>query len=92
MMMPALKFLVLMMVAGNELSRLRFTLALLTDWLPSGRWNPKAKLREGRFVRRLPVEEVTRAEALREGGHALIESGVKSCPLPDSAARIRQKE
>ena len=32
---------------------------LLTNWLPDGRWNPKAKLREGRFLRGLPVEEFT---------------------------------
>ena len=38
---------------------------MLTDWLPSGRWNPQAKLREGRFLRGLPVEEFTLAEALR---------------------------
>ncbi|MFN9719792.1 MAG: sulfatase [Planctomycetota bacterium] len=42
---------------------------LLTDWLPAGRWNPKAKLREGRFIRALPVEELTLAEALRDGGY-----------------------
>jgi len=36
---------------------------LLTDWLPSGRWNPKAKLRDGRFLRGLPLEEFTLAEA-----------------------------
>jgi len=48
---------------------------LLTDWLPSGRWNPKAKLREGRFVRGLPVEEVTLAEALREGGYRTANIG-----------------
>jgi arylsulfatase A len=42
---------------------------LLTDWLPAGRWNPKAKLREGRFVRSLPVEELTLAEAFREAGY-----------------------
>jgi arylsulfatase A-like enzyme len=41
---------------------------LLTDWLPSGRWNPKAKRRERRFLRGLPVEEIALAEALREGG------------------------
>ena len=29
---------------------------LLTDWLPSGRWDPKAKLIEGRRIRGLPVE------------------------------------
>lgn len=48
---------------------------LLTDWLPSGRWDPKAKLREGRFVRGLPVEEVTLAEALREGGYRTASIG-----------------
>lgn len=42
---------------------------LLTDWLPSGRWNPKAKLREGRLVRGLPPEEHTLAESLREAGY-----------------------
>jgi len=42
---------------------------LLTNWLPSGRWNPKARLREGRFVRALPLEELTLAEALREAGY-----------------------
>lgn len=48
---------------------------LLTDWLPSGRWNPKAKLREGRFVRALPVEEFTLAEALREAGYRTASIG-----------------
>lgn len=48
---------------------------LLTDWLPSGRWDPKAKLREGRFVRGLPVEEVTLAEALRESGYRTASIG-----------------
>ena len=48
---------------------------LLTDWLPSGRWDPKAKLREGRFVRGLPLEEVTLAEALREGGYRTTSIG-----------------
>ena len=28
---------------------------MLTEWLPSGRWNPKAKLRSGRFLRSLPL-------------------------------------
>ena len=42
---------------------------LLTDWLPSGRWDPKARLREGRFLRALPLEEFTLAEALREAGY-----------------------
>jgi arylsulfatase A-like enzyme len=48
---------------------------LLTDWLPSGRWNPKAKLQSGRFVRGLPVEELTLAEALREGGYRTASIG-----------------
>ena len=39
---------------------------LLTDWLPSGRWNPKARLREGRFLRGLPLEEFTLADLLAE--------------------------
>lgn len=48
---------------------------LLTDWLPSGRWNPKAKLREGRFVRALPMEEFTLAEALRQAGYRTASIG-----------------
>jgi len=48
---------------------------LLTDWLPSGRWNPTAKLREGRVVRALPVEEFTLAEALREAGYRTASIG-----------------
>ncbi|MSU28098.1 MAG: sulfatase [Pedosphaera sp.] len=48
---------------------------LLTDWLPSGRWNPKSKLREGRFVRGVPLEEVTLAEALRESGYRTASIG-----------------
>ncbi|MCW0220640.1 MAG: sulfatase, partial [Prosthecobacter sp.] len=48
---------------------------MLTDWLPSGRWNPKAKLREGRFLRGLPVEEFTLAEALREAGYRTASIG-----------------
>lgn len=48
---------------------------MLTDWLPSGRWNPKARLREGRFVRGLPLEEVTIAEALREAGYRTASIG-----------------
>lgn len=48
---------------------------LLTDWLPSGRWDPKAKLREGRFLRGLPVEEFTLAEALRASGYRTANIG-----------------
>ncbi len=48
---------------------------LLTDWLPSGRWDPKAKLREGRLLRGLPVEELTLAEALREAGYLTAHIG-----------------
>jgi arylsulfatase A len=48
---------------------------LLTDWLPSGRWDPKAKLKEGRFVRALPLEEFTLAEALREAGYRTASIG-----------------
>lgn len=48
---------------------------MLTDWLPSGRWDPKAKLREGRFVRALPLEEITIAEALREAGYRTASIG-----------------
>jgi len=48
---------------------------LLTDWLPSGRWEPKAKLRSARFVRSLPLEEITLAEALREAGYRTANIG-----------------
>lgn len=48
---------------------------LLTDWLPSGRWDPRSRLREGRFVRGLPAEEFTLAEALREGGYRTASIG-----------------
>lgn len=42
----------------------------LTQWLPAGRWNAKEhRLREARYVRELPLEEVTLAEALREHGY-----------------------
>jgi len=43
---------------------------MLTEWLPSGRWNTKAKLRSGRFLRALPLEEKTLAEALRGTGYS----------------------
>ncbi len=43
---------------------------LLTQWLPAGRWDArKNKLREGRFISNLPLEEVTIAEALREADY-----------------------
>ena len=42
---------------------------MLTEWLPSGRWDPHAKLRSGRFLRALPLEEKTLAERLRESGY-----------------------
>lgn len=43
---------------------------LLTQWLPSGRWDPaKRRMREGRYISDLPLEEVTIAEALREAGY-----------------------
>jgi arylsulfatase A len=43
---------------------------LLTQWLPSGRWSrTKHRLREGRYLANLPLEEVTIAEALREAGY-----------------------
>jgi len=43
---------------------------LLTQWLPSGRWNAnKNRLREGRYLSNLPLEEVTIAEAMRESGY-----------------------
>ncbi len=43
---------------------------LLTNWLPSGRWSSAHhKLREGRYLSNLPLEEVTIAEAMREAGY-----------------------
>ena len=43
---------------------------LLTQWLPSGRWSrTRHKMREGRYVSNLPLEEVTIAEAMREAGY-----------------------
>ena len=48
---------------------------LLTDWLPNGRWHPQAKLQSGRFVRGLPLEEFTLAEALRESGYRTANIG-----------------
>ena len=48
---------------------------LLTDWLPNGRWDPKSRLRSARFVRSLPLEEITLAEALREAGYRTASIG-----------------
>lgn len=43
---------------------------LLTQWLPAGRWDrTKDKLREGRYISNLPLEEITIAEAMREAGY-----------------------
>jgi len=43
---------------------------LLTQWLPSGRWSRiNHRLREGRYLSNLPLEEVTIAEAMRESGY-----------------------
>ena len=44
---------------------------LLTQWLPSGRWSrTKNKLREGRYISNLPLEEVTIAERLKAVGYS----------------------
>ncbi|MEW4490800.1 sulfatase [Thalassoglobus sp. JC818] len=44
---------------------------LLTQWLPSGRWDREHnKMIEGRYIGELPLEEITVAEALRESGYA----------------------
>ena len=48
---------------------------LMTTWTPDGRWNPQARLRGGRFLRDLPLEEFTIAEALRETGYKTISIG-----------------
>ncbi len=48
---------------------------LLTDWLPSGRWDPQARLMSGRFLRGLPVEELTLSEALRSHGYRTANIG-----------------
>ena len=43
---------------------------LLTQWLPSGRWDRKKhKMIEGRYVSNLPLEEITIAETLRDAGY-----------------------
>lgn len=44
---------------------------LMTQWLPSGRWDAKKnRLREGRYLQAMPLEELTIAEALREEGYS----------------------
>jgi len=49
---------------------------MLTQWLPAGRWNPtKNKMREGRFLRQLPLEEITLAETLEDAGYATLHVG-----------------
>lgn len=48
---------------------------LMTNWTPDGRWDPHAPMKEGRFVRDLPLEEFTIAEALREAGYRTISIG-----------------
>ena len=43
---------------------------LLTQWLPSGRWDAKKyPMREARYLSNLPLEEITIAETLREHGY-----------------------
>ena len=52
------------MLTGKYPARL-----LMTNWLPAGRWDAtKNKLHEGRFLRALPLEEVTLAESLKAAG------------------------
>ena len=49
---------------------------LMTQWLPAGRWSASGhRMREGRFLRSLPLEEVTLAEALREAGYRTLHVG-----------------
>lgn len=48
---------------------------LMTNWTPDGRWSPQSRLREARFLRDLPLEEVTTAEALREAGYRTASIG-----------------
>ena len=49
---------------------------LMTQWLPAGRWSATGhRMREGRFLRSLPLEEVTLAEALREVGYRTLHVG-----------------
>lgn len=48
---------------------------LMTNWTPDGRWDPRSRLREARFLRDLPLEEVTIAETLREVGYRTASIG-----------------
>lgn len=49
---------------------------MLTQWLPAGRWSATGnRMKEGRFLRSLPLEEVTLAEALRNEGYATFHVG-----------------
>ena len=49
---------------------------MLTQWLPAGRWSASGnRMKEGRFLRSLPLEEVTLAEVLREEGYATYHVG-----------------
>jgi len=49
---------------------------LMTQWLPSGRWDAKKnRLREGRYLQAMPLEELTIAEALREEGYSTASMG-----------------
>ena len=49
---------------------------MLTQWLPAGRWSAtENKMKEGRVLRSLPLEEVTLAEALRKEGYATYHVG-----------------
>jgi len=49
---------------------------MLTQWLPAGRWNRQNHLlQEARFLRSLPLEEFTLAEALRAAGYTTMHVG-----------------
>ncbi len=49
---------------------------LMTQWLPAGRWSAKGhRMKEGRFLRSLPLEEVTLAESLRDAGYRTMHVG-----------------
>lgn len=49
---------------------------LMTQWLPAGRWSAKGhRMKEGRFLRSLPLEEITLAESLRDAGYRTMHVG-----------------